>query len=61
MDTSDKNKHLEHECCCSTEAIHRKRITETAYYIAEKRGFIPGHEQEDWIAAEKECNKFRYI
>jgi len=29
-------------------------ITETAYYKAESRGFIPGHEIEDWLEAEKE-------
>jgi hypothetical protein len=29
------------------------RIAETAYYLAEKRGFEPGHELEDWFEAEK--------
>ena len=29
-------------------------IAERAYYRAEKRGFVPGHELEDWIAAERE-------
>lgn len=29
-------------------------IAERAYYRAEKRGFAPGHELEDWIAAERE-------
>jgi hypothetical protein len=24
----------------------------TAYFIAEKRGFEPGHELDDWLAAE---------
>ena len=27
-------------------------IAEAAYYRAEKRGFEPGHEVEDWLAAE---------
>ena len=27
-------------------------IAETAYYSAEKRGFEPGHELEDWLEAE---------
>jgi hypothetical protein len=27
-------------------------IAETAYYRAEKRGFDPGHEIEDWLEAE---------
>lgn len=37
----------------------RKRaalIAETAYFRAEKRGFAPGHEQEDWLAAESEVD-----
>jgi hypothetical protein len=29
-------------------------IAERAYFKAEKRGFAPGHELEDWLAAEKE-------
>ncbi len=27
-------------------------IRTTAYYMAEQRGFQPGHELDDWIAAE---------
>ena len=29
-------------------------IAEAAYYRAEKRGFLPGMEADDWIAAEAE-------
>ena len=29
-------------------------VAERAYYRAEKRGFAPGHEIEDWLAAERE-------
>ena len=36
------------------EEIIRLFISETAYYKAEKRGFAPGHEQQDWLEAEKE-------
>jgi hypothetical protein len=32
------------------------RIAELAYYKAEQRGFEPGHELEDWYAAEQEIN-----
>ncbi len=28
------------------------RVAETAYFLAHHRGFEPGHEVEDWIAAE---------
>lgn len=30
------------------------RIAESAYYKAEARGFSPGHELDDWLAAEAE-------
>jgi hypothetical protein len=33
-------------------ADHEARIALTAYFIAEKRGFEPGHELDDWLAAE---------
>jgi hypothetical protein len=29
-----------------------RRIREAAYFKAERRGFAPGHELEDWLAAE---------
>ncbi len=29
-------------------------IAEAAYFRAERRGFAPGHELEDWLAAERE-------
>lgn len=29
-------------------------IAEVAYYKAEKRNFEPGHQEEDWLDAEKE-------
>lgn len=31
-------------------------IAEAAYFRAEKRGFAPGHESEDWLAAEAEVD-----
>lgn len=31
-------------------------IAEAAYYRAEKRGFTPGHEAADWLAAEAEVD-----
>jgi hypothetical protein len=30
----------------------RQRIAEVAYYRAQQRGFSPGYEIEDWLAAE---------
>jgi len=37
----------------SDEEIYRL-IQQSAYYKARARGFAPGHEVEDWIAAERE-------
>lgn len=35
-------------------ARQRAMIAEAAYYRAERRGFAPGHELEDWLWAEAE-------
>ncbi|HEV2284572.1 MAG TPA: DUF2934 domain-containing protein [Steroidobacteraceae bacterium] len=34
----------------------RGMIAEAAYLRAERRGFAPGHETEDWLAAEVEVD-----
>ena len=34
------------------EEFRREMIATAAYHIAEQRGFQPGHEIEDWLAAE---------
>ena len=33
-------------------------ICEAAYYYAERRGFVPGRELEDWLAAELQIDEF---
>lgn len=33
---------------------HQAKIASAAYFIAEKRGFEPGRELDDWLAAEAE-------
>ena len=40
----------------SAEEIYQM-IAEAAYYRAEKRGFAPGLEDEDWRAAEAEVRE----
>ncbi len=35
----------------------RLMVEEAAYYLAEKRGFMPGHELEDWFQAEQQVKK----
>ena len=32
-------------------------IAEIAYFRAQSRGFEPGHEEEDWLAAEAEVER----
>jgi Protein of unknown function (DUF2934) len=39
-----------------TPEARRALIAETAYLRAERRGFTPGHETEDWVAAEAEVD-----
>jgi Protein of unknown function (DUF2934) len=34
-------------------------IAENAYYRSERRGFLPGYEVEDWLAAELELEQSR--
>lgn len=33
-----------------------ERIAESAYAYAQARGFVPGHEVEDWLRAEKDVD-----
>lgn len=35
----------------------RAMIAEAAYFRAERRGFEPGHELEDWLAAEGDIER----
>jgi hypothetical protein len=39
----------------SAEA-RRERIAIAAYYLAEARGFAPGHEVEDWLLAQAQVD-----
>jgi hypothetical protein len=41
-----------HSICNIPENERIKLITIRAYLFAEKRNFAPGHEDEDWFAAE---------
>jgi hypothetical protein len=36
----------------------RAMIEQAAYFRAERRGFAPGHERDDWVAAELEVDQF---
>jgi len=37
----------------------REMVAVCAYYKAEKRGFEPGHDLDDWLEAEQEISKQR--
>ena len=39
-----------------SEDVRRGMIAEAAYLRAERRGFAPGGEHEDWLAAEAEVD-----
>jgi len=44
---------------CMAPHVHEDRtacIAKAAYFIAERRGFAPGHELEDWLQAENEVD-----
>lgn len=36
--------------------LREDMIQQAAYYLAEQRGFAPGHELEDWLAAERQVD-----
>ena len=35
----------------------RLMISQAAYFLAEQRGFAPGHDVEDWLAAEQRIKR----
>lgn len=40
------------------DAARQQMISEAAYYRAQKRGFAPGRELDDWLAAEAEITGY---
>jgi hypothetical protein len=36
--------------------VRLEMIRNAAYYLAERRGFAPGHELDDWLVAERELD-----
>ena len=47
---------LEHREIRSLSTDRAARIAEAAYWRAERRGFAPGHELDDWLHAEREVD-----
>lgn len=44
----------ESDTALDSTPVKTAKIAELAYYKAERRGFEPGHEWEDWLEAERE-------
>jgi hypothetical protein len=59
--TAKKHESKAAEDCTSEPSSgapdHNERIATAAYYKAEARGFTPGQEMDDWLAAEAELGK----
>jgi hypothetical protein len=39
-----------------SDDLRRQMIAEAAYHLAAARGFMPGHELEDWVVAEQQIS-----
>lgn len=55
-DAQITNDSLERREIPSFSDDRQQRIAEAAYWRAERRGFKPGHELEDWLDAEREID-----
>ena len=38
------------------QVSREQQVATAAYYLAEKRGFTPGNEIDDWLEAEREIS-----
>jgi len=52
-DFSDSLASIVHDDC----AKRNHMISIAAYFIAEKRGFTPNHDLEDWLEAERNIHR----
>lgn len=57
--TGPPHPHLKLRLVATDPAVLESRIRELAYLKAERRGFAPGHELEDWLEAERELSLVR--
>jgi len=55
-DVEITNANLQQRDLPSVSENREARIAERAYWRAERRGFEPGHELEDWLNAEREID-----
>lgn len=50
--TADTTSSMAADKTPATVEAMRAAISEAAYFIAQRRGFQPGHEVDDWLEAE---------
>ncbi|MGA2708242.1 MAG: DUF2934 domain-containing protein [Steroidobacteraceae bacterium] len=53
LERIDKAIHEQHRWHENREQM----IADAAYYLAERRGFAPGHELDDWLDAEYQTDE----
>jgi hypothetical protein len=51
---SATNNNTDSDARIRDETAKHEQIAELAYYVAERRGFSPGYELDDWLEAEQE-------
>lgn len=57
----ERHRHQErHGHHVVTAAQRQVMIAEAAYFIAQCRGFAPGHEVDDWLQAEREIERLLF-
>nr|WP_298719981.1 DUF2934 domain-containing protein [uncultured Steroidobacter sp.] len=56
-DVTITGSNLQHRELPSLSESREARIAEAAYWRAERRGFTPGYELDDWLDAEKEIDQ----
>lgn len=52
--TAEETSALRGVVMAAAAKTRREAIAKAAYRLAEKRGFAPGHELDDWLAAERQ-------
>jgi hypothetical protein len=56
MSNYNSGRHTPRDPLAQLWQEREQRIRVAAYFKAEKRGFAPGHELDDWLAAEEEVD-----
>lgn len=57
IESFERGEHLAEGVTQIDRELRHEMIATAAYFIAEQRGFVPGHEMEDWYLAEAAIDK----